>query len=308
MANFGVMFSQQLTLLCLLAAGYLAGRLKMMDAHTRASISSVMINILVPCSIFSILAESELEAALFRNFLLMVALGFVLSAALFFVSKYLFPRIMGPRLATLRYAVVSPNSSFIGLPVIAAYYGEIGVFYLAALLIPMNFFLWGFGKRLFVKEPFWRSLRDIFISPVIIATALGFVVFVTGLPLPVFFTKATGILGDATTVLSMLFSGSVLADTDIRSMFSKQSFYYCFLRLAAIPLLTLGVVCAAHVPTMVGTVLTVTMAMPAAAGTAIMSGKYGGDLPYASKLIALSTPLSMLTLPFMATLVNRLLQ
>ena len=45
-----------------------------------------------------------------------------------------------------------------------------------------------------------------------------------------------------------------------------------------------------------------------AAGTAIMSGKYGGDLPYASKLIALSTPLSMLTLPFMATLVNRLLQ
>ncbi len=308
MASFSVMMSRQLTLLCLLAVGYLAGKLGMVGAPARKSIGALMVNILVPCSIIATMGKQDYAPDLFRNFLIVMALGFVGETAMYFLSKFLFPRQTGPILATLRYSMVAPNASFIGLPVVSAFYGDVGVFYLAAMLIPMNFFLWCAGKTIFEKTTAKQAAKELILSPVTIAAALSLVLFLTGLRLPGFLLQTADYLGTSTTVLSMIFSGSILAGTNLSAIFSGRVLYASVLRLVAIPLLMLGLVYVLRVPALPAMVTVLIFAMPAAAATAIMSERHGGNATLASHLIALSTPISMFSLPLLAQLMGFIYQ
>ena len=72
---------------------------------------------------------------------------------------------------------------------------------------------------------------------------------------------------------------------------------FSLIRLGLIPLVSLLGCRLVGIDPMVSGVSVILAAMPAGSSTAILASKYGGDTIYASKLVILSTALSLLSIP-----------
>ena len=104
-------------------------------------------------------------------------------------------------------------------------------------------------------------------------------------------------LGSANTSVSMLLIGAILSTVDLKKMVDRDSLYYCAVRLILIPGLVYLGCRIAGLEEMVTGVSVLLSAMPAASVTAVMASKYQQDAPFAAKIVALSTILSMITAP-----------
>jgi predicted permease len=100
----------------------------------------------------------------------------------------------------------------------------------------------------------------------------------------------------------MLIIGGFLAEIDLKSVITKDALSYSALRLLLIPLAVFGLTSLLHVDkVLAGSVILLT-AMPAGSTTAILAAKYGGDAAFASKIIFVSTVLSLITIPVFSLL------
>jgi predicted permease len=103
----------------------------------------------------------------------------------------------------------------------------------------------------------------------------------------------------------MLIVGSILHGVKLKEVLTKECFYYSFFRLAVVPALMFLVLTLLKASPLVTGVVVLSSAMPAALTTAMLAEKYGQDAAFASKVVFVSTILSMATLPILTTIVNR---
>jgi predicted permease len=108
--------------------------------------------------------------------------------------------------------------------------------------------------------------------------------------------------------LSMLLIGLRLAEIDFHGILRDRSMYvYLVLRLLISPALVWGIMKLCMVlgilnDGVVMTVILLSASTPAATATTMFAEKYDGDSVYASKLVSVSTILSIATMPTVALL------
>lgn len=304
MSNFSNILNTQLMLLLLIAVGVVAGKVGLLKGEVGQVLSNLVISIFLPCNIVSSFMVDNYDPSLIHNFLLAVLIGFVVETILFFLSGVLFRRVKDDRNPILRYATVSPNSGFVGIPVINGFYGSTGVLYLSAFLIPLYFFMWGFGLSFLTKMNAKEIAKKLATSPALIAIVIGVVLLLTGFRPPAFLGSTISALASCTTPVSLIVTGGVLAGISPRSIVNKIAIYYSSLRLLIIPLAVLGALVLLGVPALVTAVVVIALAMPTAAATVMLATVYDANASYASELLFFSTVVSMVTIPLMGLLVN----
>ena len=95
----------------------------------------------------------------------------------------------------------------------------------------------------------------------------------------------------------MILIGTILAEVDSKTIFSKTVFAYTGVRLILIPLLTLIGCRLFHIDSLITGVSVLLAGMPAGSSTAILAAKYDGDYKFATKCVVVSTVLSLITIP-----------
>lgn len=137
---------------------------------------------------------------------------------------------------------INPNPSFVGLPVAAAIYAELGTLYVNMALLPIRLFIWIVIVALFEKGTGIRSggkQQNIVIrllkTPVIVALILGFIRFFLQPTLPEFFNKAVSAFSSCTSAIAMLIIGSVLGSASLNGVFTKATLFFGFVRLLLLP-------------------------------------------------------------------------
>jgi len=191
-----------------------------------------------------------------------------------------------------------------GLPIIGAVFGDIGILYGAVVLIPMRIFMWTSGLSLFTSVNKKESFRIIATHPCIWAVILGLAYVFIPVELPVFLSDAIEAVGEMVRVLPMFIVGSILCDVKLKELLDKDYFYYSFIRLIVIPAIMFGALTLLHVDKLVTGVAVLASAMPAAISTGMLSEKYGQDSAFASKIILVSVLLSIITLPLVALVLH----
>lgn len=307
MTDFPNILNTQLMLLCLIVVGVLITKLGLVDQKLNQGLSNLVISVFLPCNILTVFFVEQYDASMTKFFLLAIAIGFVIETLLYFLSKFLFKMVRDDRAPILRYATLSPNSGFVGIPVISGFYGQGGLLYLSAFLIPLYFFMWGFGLSFFTKASFKDILKKLATSPALIAIILGFILMVTGLRPPEFIEGTLRNLGACTTPLSLVVTGSVLAGISPRSIISRVNIYYTAIRLFVIPLAVLGVLALCGAPALLTASIVMALAMPAAAATVMLATLHGANAGYASQIVFLSTVVSMASIPLLGMFVNQVL-
>ena len=199
------------------------------------------------------------------------------------------------------------NVGFMGVPLVTASFGAEAVFYLCGLVVFVNVFQWTWGAGLLQKERKPFVFKSLLLNPMFIATAIGFVLFVTGLGnrLPGVVTGALSGVAALNGPLAMIVLGVYLAQTEIRSLVTRPQLYWTSaVRLLVIPAVTMLVMAILPGSAEARMVVLMGAAAPVGSNVAVYAQLYDSDYPYACQTVAHSTILSILTIPLLMQLAN----
>ena len=196
------------------------------------------------------------------------------------------------------------NAGFIGMPVAAAVYGNLGLLYASVFLIPQRIFMWSYGLSMFTTVSGREVVKKIITHPCIIACFVGLILMLTQWQLPAVAENTITTIGNCNTALSMMVIGMILADANIFALFDKEVLAYSLLRLLVMPVALYAVCLLLKVPALVTGVCVILTGMPAGATTSILASKYHADEIFATRLVVASTILSMVTIPIWSILLT----
>ena len=288
-----------LALFLLMLCGLGAMKFRLMDDNGLRGLNTLVLSFAQPAMIIHRLQQNagpglitEL-AWVFAITCVTIALAGVVAFAVFFREP------AGRRSVLTNLAMVS-NCGFMGYPVITAVLGDNALIYAVVFVAAFNLMCWTLGAYFYggakAMQP-QRLLRN----PSLIAIACGLLLLLTGWRLPDFINDGLEMLGAVTTPVAMFVIGARLISLRPAHLADTKLLLVCLLRLIVFPGLILLLTFTPLPPMVVKSVFICT-AMPCAALTAMQSEVYDCDRALASRGVALSTALSMATVPLMLLL------
>lgn len=291
------MLNLQIVLFILMLVGFISIKKNIISSSSRKSFSDLLINFVLPCNIIASFMSQKFTADMLVKSVTILLVSFGVQILNIIMSKFLYRGIEHDKQMVLRYATICSNATFIGLPIIGGIYGDEGILYTSIALLPLRISMWSAGLALFTVTSRKDTIKTLVTHPCIIAVFIGFAIMILNIPLPVFLSKSIISLSNCNTFLSMLVIGMILGEIDFKTVFSKLVIYYAFVRLALMPIIIYIILTVLGIDSVVRGVATLMAAMPAGSTTAILASKYDCDAQFASKVIFVSTLISMASIP-----------
>jgi predicted permease len=309
-------FMQISALFMLMAVGFAAGRLKILESIAIRGISALIIKATLPALILVSLQKPFSQELLGESF------QTLLVATLFYagiiVLSLVAVRLLGTpekKSGILAFSLSFSNAAFIGFPVVTSILGPSALFLTSIHNILFNLLAFSAGiiivaagsgrKKSAASFSFFPAIKKA-LNINVISSIAGFIFFVSSIKIPQLIALPLEMLGGLTTPLAMIVTGAMLSRTGIATVLGDWRLYVVSLfRLALWPLLTALVLnlCGIH-----GTLYAITViiaAMPAASNTSLIAEVYGGDTDTASSIVFMTTLLSVFSIPLLAVLLQK---
>ena len=288
------------TLALLLLIGWIAGKLNIIDAVSTERLSVMIVKIGQPFLIINSLIGQEYSADNLKTGLTVLAMGLgmhaVMAAAAFLFAR---PIKSFDERKLSEYAMFFANCGFVGFPIVNSLLGARGLFYGAFYLVSFHLFVWTWGILILA-----RGRDDIKVTPKTILfnfgtmpCLIGFLIFISRIPLPGFVTQLTGYLAGITTPVSILISGANIARRSLKKMLSDPRVYGVnAVKLIVMPVLVTCLLRLVGLPDYLVIFGGVMAAMPCPAVVTMFGELYRICPGYAAELVGSSTLFCSLTI------------
>lgn len=282
----------------IMLAGVLIVKTGMGSHQTGKDLSAILLKIVIPCMII-MAYQVELDAQLLQKLALAAALSALSMAAGILIARVAVPESADS--AVERMAAAYSNCGFIGIPLAGAVLGEEGVLYITAYMLVYNIFAFTHGVMLMSGRA--GSLKDTLRSlcqPALIAILVSLLMLLFQVRLPEVLASPLGMLRDMNTPAAMLVSGINLAESDILGSLRRPGIYkITALKLLIIPAATLLLLRLLRPDPVIALTVLIGAACPAGATGTMFALQYHKDSRYFSELLALSTLVSLVSIPLM---------
>ncbi len=295
-----IAFQQMIILFFGILVGFAAVKAKLLDQNGSKVITTLVMNIILPCYIVSSgLTSSQIITG--TEMLIYFGLSLVCYLVAYIIGTLIsyLPIVPKGEKRIYRFMTTFGNTGFIGLPVIGALFGSDAVFYATIFNLPFNFLVFSVGILLVSDDADVKNVNPkMFFNSCLVASVLAILIYLSGIQLPEIVSSCLNEMGQATVPLAMIITGASLGRESARNIFADASLYMVTIaKTLVVPALTylvLSVFIANPVMVQVGTVL---MAMPVATNATLLCLQYGGPDRTASRGVFLSTLLSVITIP-----------
>ena len=282
----------------LVAVGIFLSRKGFLTVQGSKDLGSILLRVIIPCVILKSYliqySQKRLEELILSAALAL--LGFVLAMLIAYA-------VYGKRRRIENFAAAFCNAGFIGIPLAQAVIGEEGVFYVAASIALLNFFQWTYGVYIMTGRRDAVSARAIIKNPVVIAIALGVLLFVSQIPVPGIVTSTLGYIAGMNTPVAMILMGTYMAKLAPRQMFYKLAYGCVLFRLVVIPAVILLLFWALPIQNKsVALAVYLAAATPVGANICVFAQQHNCDYEFSVVTVCLSTLASIVTVPIMITL------
>ena len=240
------MLEVMITLSCLVAVGYMTGKLGFLGGDFDRQLSRLVINITCPALILSSAMTGELPD---RRFILPLLLISVITYAVLTAAAFLLPRFLTRRKddeGAIGFALMFGNVGFMGYPVVASIFGHEAIFYAAVLNVVNTFTVFTIGTVLitgksetagsrFEKKVLYSTpMMAAYLTMAIVALEIG--------NIPGFVSMPLTMLGNITVPAALLIVGSSMSQLPLRALMGNVTVYAtAALRLLALPLARIAV-------------------------------------------------------------------
>lgn len=298
---FGKVLNQQLMLLLFVLVGIIVKKTKILNRESEKAVSSLLVNVLLPCNIVqSFLGEITVSPEFIKSCIIAVVIAGCIQLVSVFLGKAVFGKYPPEKQAILRYGIICSNSSFVGMPIAETLYGSLGVLYTSLFQIPIRFTMWTAGLSLFTETDNRSAFKKLATHPCIVSIFIGIILMAFNVKLPGFIGDTVYSISKTTVPISMITVGSIMADAELKTLFSPSILWFTLIRLILFPLAVFGVLKMLAADPLLINISVIMTAMPAGASTSILAEKYDGDAPYAAQVTFVSTLCSIATIPFMS--------
>lgn len=304
-----IILKQMIILFVLMLIGLICRKRGIMTDEGSRVISGIVVNVANPALIIS--ASINKESVIKGSDLIFIA---ILSVTMFIIlvlfSKLLVKLLRLPDQEQNMYRVMTvfSNIGFMGFPLIMAAYGSDALLYASFFIIPYNVLIYTWGiAAMKTNEESEKETKKIAWNRVfnigVIACIITIVIYLTQIKVPVMIESIVTYLSGLTAPLSMLVIGDSISKMDLKKLFlEKKLLLFSIVKQLVIPLLGVWVLSLLGIDLMMKSVCMVMLATPVGSMTAMLAQQYDGDYELASKGVALTTILSVATMPIVAML------
>ena len=298
------MLEVMITLSCLVAVGYVAGKLGFLGGDFDRQLSRLVINITCPALILSSAMTGQLPD---RRFILPLLLISVITYIALTAVAFILPRYLTRRSSdwgSVGFALMFGNVGFMGYPVVASIFGHEAIFYAAVLNVVNTFTVFTVGTILITgkNEVGGKHFEKkvLYSTPMFAAYLTMAIVALEIDNIPAAVSQPLTMLGNITVPAALLIIGSSMSQLPLRSLMGNLTVYLTTaLRLVILPLGIYYLTKMLGFSDFVVNINTVVIAMPVATYGTILCLKYGRDTTLITEATFITTLLSMLTFPLL---------
>lgn len=295
------------------AIGFAASKTGILPAESKKYLSNLLLFITSPCMIIGSMTSQTLDAHTFELMIQIVAGSFVFFIAAMGIS-FLIVKLMRcdkEDAGVLMVIITAVNTGFMGFPVTKAIFGNTYFFLMVIQNIVLNIYLYsmmvyqmnyGFRKKEGIKGMLMPML-----NMCTYALIIGLVLMLLKVQLPDILADFINTIGDATIPVSMIVVGVQLSESSIRKMLTNKRLITASLcNVILIPVLTFLAVNWLPLAPESKIILIFAAAFPCAVVSTAIALKENRNAALMAEGVAMTTLLSMGTLPVAAILLMQL--
>lgn len=311
-----LLLEQMAVLFLLMGIGYFCYKKKIITDEVSKKLSAIVVNIANPALILTgCLGEEKIQGEELLITLIIIAAVYLVLLLLAQLLPCLL-RVDKQSRGTYKAMTVFSNIGFMGFPVVAALYGNGALLYAALFIIPYNILIYTYGISAMssgeVQENKKGDAKGIDISFLlgrifnigVIACIVTMIIYFFQISVPAIAADTITHLSNLTAPLSMMVIGASLAAIDLKKLFTDgRLLLFSAIKLLVIPIAGMLLIRQFVDNEIICGVCLVMLATPVGSMTAMLAQQYDGDYEMASKGVALTTILSVATIPLVSMLV-----
>lgn len=299
--NVPALIEKMLVLFFAMAAGFVCGKRGWLDDAGNRTISKLVVMLTNPMlALSSVMGKERLMSN--KQVLMLTAIGFVLLFCCMGLSRVVVRLLRVPESdrGLMRFLFSYCNISYIGYPIVQALFGMDASFYVTVIVLCSQLLMWSYGVHLVSGHGKFHLSWSIFKNHCLIASLTAYAIYLTGLKVPNLVASMCSFIGQTTSPLIMLITGSALALMPLRKVFTNGKLYMMYaVKLVILPVCAYFLLRALGVDSMLLGVIVVVLCIPSATNATNIAYLYGGNHELASSGVMLSTLLSMVTMPLL---------
>ncbi len=301
-------FNQIIIMFLMILVGVLCYKINLIDKETNKKLADIVLMLVNPIVVF-VSYQREFEVNLLKGLLISFGLAIITHFFGIILSMLVLRKKNHEKdISIERFAVIYSNCGFIGFPLVGGIFGSEGVFYMTAYMTIFNLVVWTHGMITVSGKTDRKSIMNALLSPSVIATVLGFILFACKIILPDVMVDTLNNIGNMNTPLAMLVAGVTMAQTNFLQLLKKVRIYYItFFKLIFIPLSMLFLFSFFDIPRVVLITSILAASCPAAVTINLFALKFDKNYLYASELFAVTTMLSIVTIPLVMVITHLLI-
>ena len=303
------LITTMLKILVCMGLGFFLRKTRIISEAAQKGMSALIVHVTAPCLLFSSIVSmdsSELENAVTLLWAGVLVYAVLVGLAILITRLLRFPPTSR---GVFQAAMIFGNVSFLGIPLAESLYGAVGVFYIAILNIHFNLLFYTYGFYLIMNsgDGSSRFTPRRLINSGIIGILLAMLFFFLQIPLPEFVTSPIQFVGSITSPLSMIIIGSSAAGYSLGFVFRQKKIYLlAFLRLLVYPILAYFLFKLTLGDNLLTRILSIYIGMPTASIVGMTAIAYNADSESATSCIAMTTVLSLATIPVLYVVMSYL--
>lgn len=288
--------------------GAICYKVKLITDNGKKQLSTLVMYIVNPLLIF-LAYQTDFNKDLLTGLGWVAVMAVITYAAFILISNIMFKDKEGRETAIERFCVVYSNCGFMGTPLVFGVFGSDGIVLQNGFITIFNLCVWTHGLMTIKGETDKKSILKAFKTPALISVLLGLICFFLQIRIPEIPYTALNHVAEMTTPLAMLVAGASIAGSDILKCLKNPRVYLItFIKLIVFPIIGLFLIMFLPAAETTKLITLIEIACPTATIGMMFAITYNKNSEYCSQIFAVTTLLSMVTLPLNVLIGTNLLQ
>ncbi len=330
-----LLLQQMIILFLLMMVGFGLKKTGLINTTGVKTLSAVVVNAANPAMVLaaSINKENTIQGMeLARTFGLILIVYVILIILAWVLTRVL--RVPVGQRGTYQNMTVFSNIGFMGFPLVSAMFGSEAMLYASLFTIPYNILIYTYAYVMMDHDqadirragatsgsasalnaaarsstvpagpPISETLKKIF-NIGMIASILTIIIYLTRVPVPKFIESTVTYLSNLTAPLSMIVIGASMADMKLRDMCTDvRLLIFSGLKLLLIPIVGVLLIKLTGASLLFVGVCVIMLGTPVGSMTAMLAQTHDSNAELASRGVALTTVLSVVTLPIVSMILG----
>lgn len=301
-----IALQQMCVLFAMMLIGYIAFQAGYLTEPVSVKLSSIVVNIANPALVLTSVADFENVRA---ADLAIAATAAAATYGLLILLSCFIPgllRVGRNDRASYQLMLVFNNVGFMGLPIIQTMYGRQALLFAAVFIFFYNILIYTFGVKILCKGSGKGGTFSVaswsILNPGVISCLTALLIVLCRIKVPALYVSIFTMCGNLTAPLSMMCIGASFGSFRLRELFCKwKLILFSLLKLLVIPALGILLMRPFIQNRLILDVALIVLATPIGSMTTMLAQQYDADYQVTSQGIALSTVLSIATIPLITT-------